>query len=52
MKKVSGVETKLRPNNRFKAKIAKLPLFDRDTSKIVEFVTVCKFYIQIKIRKI
>jgi len=42
LEKVSRVEIELRFNNRFKAKIAKSPLFNRDTSKIVKFVTVYK----------
>ena len=41
-----------KPNNRFNSEIAKLPLFDRDSSKVIGFVTAYNLYIRIKIREI
>jgi len=42
----------LRLNTRSNVKVAKLPMFDRDANKVVDFVIVCKLYIRIKMRKI
>ena len=42
---------KLRPSNEFYIKVAKLPLFDREASKVRGFIMACRLYINMRMRK-
>ena len=44
-------KTELRPNNGSQANIVTLPLFNREASKIGGFVTTCKLYLRMRLRK-
>ena len=39
-------------NTKSNVKMAKLPTFDRETSKVLGFIIVYRFYIRIRIRNI
>ena len=41
-----------RLNTRSNVDVAKLPASNRDTSKILGFLTACKLYIRIKMRNV
>ena len=46
-----GVEViALRSNTRLNIDMAKPPTFNRDTTKVSDFITACKLYIRIKMR--
>ena len=46
-----GVEvTDSRPNTRSNVDMAKLPTFNRDTIKVLDFITVYRLYIRIKMK--
>jgi len=40
----------LRSNTEFNIEIAKPPIFDKSTSKVVGFVIACKLYIKMRMR--
>ena len=42
---------KLKSSNRSQAEMVTSPLFDRKFSKVQEFVTACKLYLKMKMRK-
>jgi len=44
-------EAKLRPSNGFYIEVVKLPLFDREASKVRRFVIACRLYINMRMRK-
>jgi len=39
-------------NIKFNVEVDKLPIFDGDTNKIVDFIIACKLYIRMRIREI
>ena len=41
-----------RPSSKFNVEVAKPSLFDEEASNVVEFVTTCRLYIRMKIKKI
>ena len=41
-----------RPNTRSNVKVAKLQMFNKNTSKVSGFLIVCKLYIRMRIRDI
>ncbi len=43
-------EAVLELNTRFNIKVAKLPTFNRDTSKVLEFLMVYRLYIRMRMR--
>jgi len=40
----------LRSRIEYQAEVAKLLLFNREAEQVVDFVTVCKFYIRMRMR--
>jgi len=49
--KEDGVEvTDLRPNTRSNVDMAKPPTFNRDTIKVLDFITAYRLYIRIKMK--
>jgi len=49
---IEGKVAALRSNTEFNTKIAKLPNFNRDESKVAGFVIACKLYIKMRMREI
>ena len=43
---------KPKPNHRFQGEIVTLSLFDREASKVEEFIAVCKLYLKIRMRRL
>lgn len=50
VKQREGEIVALKSNTEFNVEIAKPPIFDRNTSKVVGFVIACKLYINMRMR--
>ena len=47
-----GKTANLEPNTRSNIKVSKLPIFNENTSKVSDFITVYRLYIRMKIRDV